>query len=176
MADWMNVPYLQSAYGGAAPARMRLAHPSIAPYGAFACADGRQVRLSVQSDREWILLAGAVLGRPELGTDPRFASNVARVAHRAELDGLIAPVVATMDRETAMARLGGAGIACGRMSGLEDLQTHPHAHRIRVDSPTGPVEMMGRGVSFAGGGIGYGPVPALGEHGAALRQEFGASP
>ncbi len=42
MADWMNVPYLQTRYGGAAPRRLGLRHPSIAPYGAFDCADGRQ--------------------------------------------------------------------------------------------------------------------------------------
>ena len=39
MADWMNVPYLQTRYGGTAPARVGLRHPSIAPYGAFRCAE-----------------------------------------------------------------------------------------------------------------------------------------
>ncbi len=173
MADWMNVPYLQAVYGGAGPARVGLRHPSIAPYGAFACADGREVLLAVQSDREWVALVTHVLGQPELGQDPRYATNVARVAHRDTVEAMIAPVLAAMDRETAMQVLNAAGIACGRISGLDDLDSHPQARHVTVDSPTGPVRMMARGVRFDDGGIGTGPVPAKGAHGAALRREFG---
>ena len=173
MADWMNVPYLQAAYGGAAPPRVGLRHPSIAPYGAFDCADGRQVLLAVQSDREWAMLAAGVLGQAELAHDPRFATNVARVAHREAVEALIAPVLAGIDREAAMARLGAAGIACGRLSGMEDLAVHPQARRITVESPTGPVAMMARGVRFSDGEAGAGAVPALDQHGAVLRAEFG---
>ncbi len=172
MADWMNVPYLQAAYGGVAPARVGLRHPSIAPYGAFACSDGREVLLAVQSDREWAMLAEGVLKRSDLVADPRFATNVARVAHRELVDAMIAPVLAALDREAAVQVLTAAGIACGRLSDLGDLHAHPQARRITVDSPTGPVEMMGRGVRFEGGGIGTGPVPAKDEQGAPLRQEF----
>ena len=39
-AELMSVPYLQARYGGKAPERVGLKHPSIAPYGAFTCADG----------------------------------------------------------------------------------------------------------------------------------------
>jgi crotonobetainyl-CoA:carnitine CoA-transferase CaiB-like acyl-CoA transferase len=53
MADWMNVPYLQSRYGGKKPARMGLKHPTIAPYGAYTCADGKAVLISIQNEREW---------------------------------------------------------------------------------------------------------------------------
>lgn len=173
MADWMNVPYLQAVYGGVAPERVGLRHPSIAPYAAFDCADGRQVLLAVQSDREWVALATHVLGRAELADDPRFATNVARVAHRDEVEALIAPVLAALDREGAMTLLGAAGIACGRVSGMGDLEAHPQARRITVDSPTGPVAMMGRGVWFSDDGMGQGAVPALDQHGVALRAEFG---
>ena len=101
--------------------------------------------------------------------DPRFATNVARVAHRELVDAMIAPVLAALDREAAVQVLTAAGIACGRLSDLGDLHAHPQARRITVDSPTGPVEMMGRGVRFEGGGIGTGPVPAKDEQGAPLR-------
>ncbi|MDU8356929.1 CaiB/BaiF CoA-transferase family protein, partial [Pseudomonas syringae pv. actinidiae] len=43
IADWMNVPILQYLYGGQVSSRSGVAHPSIAPYGAFACSDGSQV-------------------------------------------------------------------------------------------------------------------------------------
>jgi crotonobetainyl-CoA:carnitine CoA-transferase CaiB-like acyl-CoA transferase len=172
MADWMNAPYLQSAYGASPPPRVGLAHPSIAPYGAFACADGRQLLLAVQSDREWRVLAADLLEKPDLGADQRFATNVARVARRAEVDRLVADAIVAMDRETAMQRLQAAGIACGRMSDLGDLEAHPQARRIRVETPSGPVEIMGRGVRLPEGSLGYGAVPALDEHAAALRREF----
>ncbi len=52
MADWLNVPYLQTRYGGKAPTRQGLRHPSIAPYGIFTCGDGREILISIQNDRE----------------------------------------------------------------------------------------------------------------------------
>ena len=174
MADWMNVPYLQTRYGGKAPARVGLRHPSIAPYGAFACNDGRQVLLSVQSDREWAAFADKVLGQPDLATDIRYARNVDRVAHMAEIESLIAPIFARMGREQAVILLTAAGIACGRLSTMEDMATHPQARHITVASPTGPVQMMGRGVRHGTDAADFGAVPALGQQTDALRLEFGA--
>ena len=89
LADWMNVPYLQARYGGQPPQRVGLKHPTIAPYGAFPCADGKQVLLSIQNEREWVRLCGEVLGEAALAADPRFASNSARVANRAALDARV---------------------------------------------------------------------------------------
>ena len=89
VADWMNVPYLQYAYGGQKPARAGLKHPTIAPYGAFSCADGKALLISIQNDREWRDLC-VVIGEPALADDPRFATNLARVSNRAETDALVA--------------------------------------------------------------------------------------
>src|SRR5262250_2741556 len=61
MAEWMAVPLIQYE-GGAAPKRIGLAHTSIAPYGAFKTADGADILISIQSDREWRVLAEKVLG------------------------------------------------------------------------------------------------------------------
>lgn len=175
IADWMNVPYLQTRYGGAAPKRVGLRHPSIAPYGAFTCADGRDVLLSVQNDREWAALCDRILRDPSLANDPRFATNVDRVANMKEVETLIAAVLSHMDRETAVERLNAAGIACGRLSTLDDLVEHPQARHVTTDTPTGPVEMMGRGIVVAGDTANAGAVPALGQHSAALRAEFHSS-
>ncbi len=176
MADWMNVPWLQTRYSGRPPARVGLSHPSIAPYGAFACADG-PVLLSVQSDREWQAFAAQVLGRPELGQDPRFAQNSDRVANRAVIEALIAPILAVLPREEAVALLTRAGIACGRLSSMQDMLTHPQAARLVVDTAQGAVEMMARGTRVAGEPAPTpGPVPALNQHGDQIRREFKASP
>lgn len=174
MADWMNVPYLQTRYGGAPPARLGLRHPSIAPYGAFTCADGGQVLLSVQNDREWAAFCREVLGDAALAQDPRYARNPGRVAHMAEIEAMIVPVLAALDREEAMRLLSGAGIACGRLSSMADMLHHPQARLVSCDTPTGPVEMMARGVRFSDAAPVAGAVPGIGEHSAALRAEFPA--
>ncbi|WP_214370083.1 CaiB/BaiF CoA transferase family protein [Pseudonocardia sp. H11422] len=69
--------------GGSVPGRMGNQHPSIAPYELLRCADGDLV-LAVGNDRQFVALC-AVLGRPDLALDPRFATNTDRVGHRAEL-------------------------------------------------------------------------------------------
>ena len=56
IADWMTVPLLQHE-GGETPRRIGLAHPSIAPYGVFTTRDGADILISIQSDREWRVLA-----------------------------------------------------------------------------------------------------------------------
>lgn len=172
LADWMNVPYLQTRYGGKPPARVGVQHPTVAPYGAYRCADGKDIVLSVQSDREWTVMCNSVLGQPDLAADQRYAQNTARVAHRAEIDAMLADVLGRVDREAAVRLLTEAGIACGRLTEMDELQSHPQARHITVDSPTGPVEMMGRGVRFAGMSTDFGPVPGKGAHDAAIRQEF----
>ncbi len=91
MADWMTVPLLQHE-GGKPPKRVGLAHTSIAPYGVFKSRDGVDMLISIQSDREWRVLADEVLGDTALATDPNFASNVERVKRRAETDGRVAAV------------------------------------------------------------------------------------
>ncbi|MGT9916740.1 CoA transferase, partial [Klebsiella pneumoniae] len=90
IADWMNVPILQYLYGGQVSSRSGVAHPSIAPYGAFACSDGSQDIFSIQNEREWRLLCEQFLELPDLARDPRFRDNSSRVANRPELDQLIA--------------------------------------------------------------------------------------
>jgi crotonobetainyl-CoA:carnitine CoA-transferase CaiB-like acyl-CoA transferase len=102
----------------------------------------------------------------------RYGTNIARVAHGPELDALISPVLGAIGCEAAIVRLTAAGIACGRLSTLEDLHAHPQARHIVVDSPTGPIEMMGRGVRFDEGAASFGAVPNLGEHSQVLRREF----
>ena len=65
-----------------------LAHATIAPYGPYPTRDGTVV-IAVQNEREFLRFVDEVLRLPDLGQDPRFASNSDRVAHRAPLDGQI---------------------------------------------------------------------------------------
>ena len=174
MTDWMNVPYLQARYGGKPPGRVGLKHPTIAPYGAYACADGKAVLISVQNEREWVRLCAEVLGDAALAGDPRFASNNARVANRPDLEAVMEPLFASLDREAMIGRLTRAGIAFGRLSDLDDLIRHPQNRLITVRTGAGEIELLAPGAVVAGQEARFGDVPALGAHDDALRAEFGA--
>jgi itaconate CoA-transferase len=171
MADWMAVPLMQQE-GGKPPQRAGLAHTSIAPYGAFRSRDGVDVLISIQSDREWRVLAGKVLGDDALAMDPAFATNVERVKRRAETDGKVAAKFGTLDVEALTQTLAAADIAFARVNGLADLAQHPHLRRITVATPSGPVSYPAPAERRASTSRRYGPVPALGEHTERVRSEF----
>ncbi|MGF1592753.1 MAG: CaiB/BaiF CoA transferase family protein [Kiloniellaceae bacterium] len=174
MADWMTVPLLHQDYGPGAPPRVGLNHPSIAPYGVYACRGGEEVVFSIQNEREWKRLVEEVLRRPEMLADPRFADNTARVDNRPALDAIIDEVFGALDRETLTRRFFEAAIAYGAVNTPADLSAHPQLRRVTVATPTGPVELVAPPVEFRGGDIALGAVPAVDQHGAALRKEFAA--
>ncbi|MDH3472815.1 MAG: CoA transferase [Rhodospirillales bacterium] len=171
MADWMTVPLLHEVYGGASPARPGLHHPSIAPYGAYAAADG-EVLVSIQNEREWKRFCNQVLLRPELAQDPRFADNPARVANRTALDREIAVVFGGLARAELIDRLREAGIAYGSLNSPADLARHPQLRRSRIETPQGEVDLVAPPLLWSDGPPVLGPVPALDQQGPKLREEF----
>jgi formyl-CoA transferase len=173
MADWMATPLLQHE-GGAPPKRIGLAHTSIAPYGVFKTRDGADILISIQSDREWRVLADKVLGDKALAADPDFATNTERVKRRAETDGRVAAVFGATDVEPLMQKLMAADIAFGRVNGPAELARHPHLRRIAIGSSAGQLSYPAPAAQWAGAPRRYGPVPALGEHSEKIRAEFGA--
>ncbi len=124
-AELMAVPYLQARYGAKAPERVGLKHPSIAPYGAFTCRDGRELVISIQNEREWAAFCAVVLEDAGMATEPRFASNAARVRHRPELDAAVQAVFDRLDHAQATERLGRAQTAYGAINSVQDLIAHP---------------------------------------------------
>jgi len=143
---------------------MGLAHPSIAPYGVFRSRDGKDILISIQSEREWKKLCADVLGAPALPDDPRFANMVERVRNRALTDKTVGDVFATLSRDTLLERLDKADIAFAEVNTMADLTAHPHLRRITVETPAGPVSYPAPGAQFAGDPRSFAPVPAVGEH------------
>lgn len=178
LAEWMGHPLHHAMHGGTPPARTGLAHAVIAPYDAYATADGGRVLLSVQNDREWRRLAEQVIGRPELGADPAYATNAARVANRERTDAHVAKALGALDTEEALARLEGAGLACARLRDLYEVAEHPQlAARERwreVGTPVGPLRALLPPITLPGGvEARMGDVPALGEHTETLLRAVG---
>ncbi|MGH6780305.1 MAG: CoA transferase, partial [Bradyrhizobium sp.] len=144
--------------------RMGLAHPSIAPYGVFGSKDGKDILISIQSEREWKKLCAEVLRQPELLSDPRLANMVERTHNRALTDKIVGDSFSAMTRDELLKRLSDADIAFAEVNTMSDLAVHPHLRRIEVDTPSGVISYPAPAAIFVGEPRHYGAVPAIGEH------------
>lgn len=116
-----------SAYlvSGRAPGRYGNAHSTIVPYQPFRAADGH-LMVAVGNDGQFARLCAA-LGRPEWAADPRFATNPARVAHRAQLVPQIAELIAARPAAEWEAVLVAAGVPCGPVNDVPAALADPQA-------------------------------------------------
>lgn len=177
LAEWMGAPAYHTAYGGTEPARSGAAHATIAPYELFLGADGVEIFLAVQNEREWTRLCDRVLGRAELARDPRFASNAERVRHRQELHAIVADVFRQLPVSEIVTRLEAADIAYARRNSVTGFLKHPQLierQRWReIDSPGGRIRALLPPVHMTGVEPVMGDVPALGAHTDAILRELG---
>jgi crotonobetainyl-CoA:carnitine CoA-transferase CaiB-like acyl-CoA transferase len=173
MADWMTVPLLHQDYGGRAPARVGLNHPSIAPYGAYPAKDGKALIVAIQNEREWHRFCVDVLTKPALASDARFADNTRRCERRPELDAEIDEVFATLTASELSERMLAANIAFGAVNSVADFAAHPQLRRMTIAGETGAISLVAPPVSADGREPLVGAVPALGQHTAEIRRRFG---
>jgi formyl-CoA transferase len=99
--------------------------PTAAPTNVYRCADGRWICIAGNSDRIFRRLA-ALIGRPELAEDGRFADNQARVANVGLLDELIGQWTAGMSVEAAEAALQANDVPASRIYTIADCAGDPH--------------------------------------------------
>jgi len=160
---WLN--------GGKEPGRIGNAHPSIHPFCAYPTADGF-VNLAVGNDRLWTAFCKLV-ERPAWIADPRFETNPARVAHRAELDALLRPLFAARATADWLTRLDAAGIPAGPILTVPQalaqvpLVAHPHPEGGR-EVRTVPLPYHLDGAPRAADRR----APRLGEHGAEVLSDW----
>jgi itaconate CoA-transferase len=177
LAEWMTQPAYFSHYGQEPARRTGTRHPSISPYGPFTVSDGI-VFIGIQNEREWLAFCRDILRCEELAADSRFASNTDRVARNDTLTAIIEGALADRTADEVSQALDDAGIANARLRTPEELARHPQLRardRWRtVTTPGGDIDALLPPVQLAGQAPVMGPVPALGEHTAAIRVEFGA--
>jgi len=176
--EWMGYPLYSQLYTGEQPRRMGLSHVSIAPYDAYPTLDG-QVLIGVQNDSGWRTLVTDVLDAPQLADDPRFATNVQRVRHRADCDAAVAARTSTWTSVRLAARLVAAGVPAAQIKDVDDVVNHPQLRardRWRtVGTEHGRIPALLPPVTFADVEARMGDVPALGQHTRALLVEAGLS-
>ncbi|MGW8375095.1 CaiB/BaiF CoA-transferase family protein [Streptomyces sp. ODS28] len=177
LAEWMGQPAYYTAHSGTQPPRIGTQHATIAPYGAYTAADGKDILFSIQNEREWASLCAEFLGRPEVADDPRFATGSDRVAHRDELNAVLAERFGELDSEEAARLLGAAGVANAGVNDVREFLDHPVlAARGRwrdVDIPGARVPALLPPVDLAGTSPRMDPVPAVGEHTGRILAELG---
>lgn len=174
-AELMAVPYLQTRYGNNEPKRIGLKHPSVAPYGVFRCADGREVLISIQNEREWVMLCEVFLGDAAVATDPRFESNLARCNNREALDGRVQQRFSELGADQATELLDKARTAYGFINSVRGLVEHDQL--LTTPMPVNGDTALLPAVPYASSAAPteFAPVPALDEHGEAIRREFAST-
>jgi itaconate CoA-transferase len=177
LGEWMGFPLYYAFEDQPPPPRVGAAHATIYPYGLFMAGDGKKVMLGLQNEREWKTFCTSVLEHGDLGNDPRFNSNVARVQNRVVLKDVIEGAFAQLSAAQVTKKLDAAGIANANVNEMADLWHHEQLkarQRWReVGTPRGPIPALlppGLPDSVVPR---MEPVPDIGEHTDSVLAEFG---
>ncbi|HAL67699.1 MAG TPA: CoA transferase [Pseudomonas sp.] len=177
LVEWMGYPMYYAYNGAPPPPRAGASHSTIYPYGPFPTGDGGTVMLGLQNEREWQVFCEKVLLDPALAIDERFCANYRRSENRDALRQIIVEGFAALSLEDVVSRLESAQIANARVNDMQGVWQHPQLQardRWReVDSPAGKLPSLlppGRNAAFSPR---MDPVPALGQHTAAILAELG---
>ncbi|GAA3088375.1 CaiB/BaiF CoA transferase family protein [Streptosporangium carneum] len=152
--------------GGQVPRAGGNHHPSIAPYGAFRCADG-MIQIAAGNDTQWRRVAELLDIDPDT---PKYATNRQRTAHRAELVADLELALAKHDRAHWLAALAEAGVSAGAIRSVDEVytweQTRSQGLVVEVDHPVlGVIELPGPPLRFDGEPPArHTAPPALGQH------------
>ena len=153
---------------GKPPKRWGNAHANIVPYQTFACADGHII-VATGNDGQYQKFVEAG-NRPDLGADPRFATNPLRVQNRDVLVPLLAEMVGTRSRAEWISQLEEVGVPCGPINDLADVFDNPQVKArevaIEMDHPAaGKVKLVRSPMKMsATPAMADLPPPMLGQH------------
>ena len=153
---------------GQSPKRIGNLHPNIVPYQPFKTKDG-DVIVACGNDNLYQKLC-ALINRPELATDARFATNGKRVENRVELTRILQEVFLTRSTKEWVAALEEAGVANGPINTIaqvfEEPQVAARGVRIEMDHPVaGKIPLVASPMRFSATQIEYKQAPpTLGQH------------
>jgi crotonobetainyl-CoA:carnitine CoA-transferase CaiB-like acyl-CoA transferase len=174
---WLKGHYASFRASGAVPERHRTGSNRVVPFQAFETKTGPLI-VAAGNDRLFVKLAG-VLGHPEWVKDPRFATNAARVEHKATLCALIDEIFATRAKGEWIDLLEAEGVPCSVINSLPEAAAHPQVAALDMIQPVpgDDFSLVALPLSFDGARpkIHRAP-PAVGEHDPELAQSRGGWP
>jgi crotonobetainyl-CoA:carnitine CoA-transferase CaiB-like acyl-CoA transferase len=153
---------------GKIPTRHGNAHVNIVPYQVFRCADADLV-LAVGNDAQFAAFC-RVAGRPELATDPRFATNPERLRNRETLVPIVGDILKTRRAAEWAEALSQASVPSGLIQNMQQVFERPQVRhrglRVEIPHPAGvPVPTVASPMRFSATPVRYDrPPPRLGEH------------
>ena len=161
---------------GTPPTRMGNQHPNIVPYRVFPVSDG-YIIIACGNDRQWRDIC-SVLGVPELGVDPRYATNPARIKNRDELNALLDALTIKYQRDELLTQLEGANVPAGPINTVADVFSDPQViHRgmqQQLDLKSGTVATVRSPIVLDNEGqMANTPSPRLGQHTNEVLSEIG---
>ncbi len=166
---------------GVAPPRLGSGHPSFCPYRNFISQDQVTFFIACFTEKFWASLCKA-LERPDLASDPRSATNVARCANRKFVDAELQSEFDQRSIDELLALFAKFNVPAARVQDLayalrHDPQVAHNKTLIEIEHPTaGRFEMLAFPVNFHGSPAQYHrPAPCLGEHTREVFEEFGFS-
>ncbi|MEO8777872.1 MAG: CoA transferase [Rhodanobacter sp.] len=165
---WLANQAMNYLVGGVVPKRQGTAHPNIVPYQVMPSSDG-YFMLAVGNDGQFARFCG-VLGEPALASDPRYATNASRVAHRDELVAHLEQRLATRSSTEWLAALEPATVPCAPVNTLDQVfdDTQIKARGMQIDLPhpvAGHVPGVANPVRFSATPVQYRhAAPELGRH------------
>jgi (E)-2-((N-methylformamido)methylene)succinate hydrolase len=144
-------------------------HPFLAPFGVFPATDGA-IALGIVEDPFWRTLA-EIMGRPELGTEPRYATRAARAIKGTEINRMVSKWTAQYDKAALIKLLGGK-VPFGPLNTIRDIFVDPHVAArgmlTQIDLPNlanEPWIVAANPLRFGGHPVRtYARPPTLGEH------------
>ena len=165
---------------GEAPKRMGAAHPTLVPYQAFMCNDGKYINVAVGSERIWERFCQG-MEREDLKDHPDYATNSVRVNHRGAMVSMLQEIFLTRPVAEWVEDLQAANVPCGPINDLADVFADPQvlARNMYLEMPhptLGSIKQTGLPIKFSltPGGLDRHP-PLLGEHNQEILQSLGYS-
>lgn len=125
MTSVLGPEALDFALTGAPKPRVGNASNTSSPRNAYATSDGHWIAVSgsIQSMAERLFRA---IGSADMISDPRFATNPDRVAHRSEVDAIVSEWFATRTRSQAMEIMSASGVTAAPIYDISDISSDVH--------------------------------------------------
>ena len=162
---------------GEEPARVGMRHHYIVPYGPYLAGDGVYVSLAVATPQDWEIFCRKVIERPELLDDPRFKTAPDRRRNRAVLEEMVEKIFLEQSHEEWLRRLRESRLPHGKVNGIGEVLAHPQViarKMIReMESPVGPVPVIGSPLRLSDSPARFDPIPALGQDTEPILRELG---